>query len=407
MIKFFDAVFNSGIVQSFRMAIKSILSNKMRSLLTMLGIIIGVIALVVLVSLVNGGTSSITSTISSLGNNMVYVMFGEDMPEEIKDKATQDKWIAENPSFKGISMEYSVLERSLINNEYTGVLMSGVTSDYFEIMGKKLLMGRTLAQTDCDNNSMVCVITEKMAKDKIGYFDCVGETFTIGDYDYTIVGVLDDNFNTLEAIVGYGYTVYVPYGIISENSITGYTTSCSLYISAQDGYTIDQVKSDAETLFKRDYKDANYEIYDISAIEDALGNITSVLSVVLGAIAGISLLVGGIGIMNIMLVTVTERTREIGIRKAIGASRGVILRQFLFESVVICLIGCGIGIFFSWLLLKTGSLITASLGVEFGMDPTIVILAVTFCFVIGILFGLYPANKAAKMNPIDALHYGG
>ncbi len=138
-----------------------------------------------------------------------------------------------------------------------------------------------------------------------------------------------------------------------------------------------------------------------------MGNITSVLSIVLGAIAGISLLVGGIGIMNIMLVTVTERTREIGIRKAIGASRGVILRQFLFESVVICLIGCGIGIFMSWLLLKIGSLITASLGVAFGMDPTIVILAVSFCFVIGILFGLYPANKAAKMKPIDALHYGG
>ena len=111
--------------------------------------------------------------------------------------------------------------------------------------------------------------------------------------------------------------------------------------------------------------------------------------------------------MNIMLVTVTERTREIGIRKAIGASRGVILRQFLFESVVICLIGCGIGIFMSWLLLKVGSLITASLGVVFGMDPTIVILAVSFCFIIGILFGLYPANKAAKMKPIDALHYGG
>ena len=407
MIKFFDAVFNSGVVQSFRMAIKSILSNKMRSFLTMLGIIIGVIALVVLVSLVNGGTSSITSTISALGNNMVYIQFTDDVPKEISSKETQDKWIENNPSFKSVSMEYALLERALIDNEYTGVMLSGVSNDYFDIMGKDLMMGRFLTNADCENNSMVCVITEKMAKEKIGYYDCVGEVLTIGDFDYTIVGVLDDNFNSLEAMMNWGYNVYIPYEIISEKSISGYTSSCTLYINAQEGYTMDELKSDVETLFKRDYKDVEYEIYDISYIEDALGNITSVLSVVLGAIAGISLLVGGIGIMNIMLVTVTERTREIGIRKAIGASRGVILRQFLFESVVICLIGCGIGIFASWFLLKTGSLITASLGVEFGMDPTIVIIAVTFCFVIGILFGLYPANKAAKMNPIDALHYGG
>ena len=127
----------------------------------------------------------------------------------------------------------------------------------------------------------------------------------------------------------------------------------------------------------------------------------------LGGIAGISLVVGGIGIMNIMMVTVTERTREIGIRKAIGASRGNILTQFLMEAVVLCMMGCGLGIFLSWGILQVVSTITASAGLSFRLDMGVVGLAVAFCFAIGVIFGLYPANKAAKMKPIDALHYGG
>ena len=131
------------------------------------------------------------------------------------------------------------------------------------------------------------------------------------------------------------------------------------------------------------------------------------LGIVLGAIAGISLLVGGIGIMNIMLVTVTERTREIGIRKAIGANRGTILRQFLLEAVVLCMMGCAIGIFLSWCILRLASVVVAEMSMSFELSGNVVLLSVIFCFAIGVIFGLYPANKAAKMKPIDALHYGG
>ena len=138
-----------------------------------------------------------------------------------------------------------------------------------------------------------------------------------------------------------------------------------------------------------------------------MNSITSVLSILLGGIASISLVVGGIGIMNIMLVTVTERTREIGIRKAIGASRGTILTQFLMEAVVLCMIGCGLGIFLSWSILQIVSTVVASTGVVFTLDGSVVLISVIFCFFIGVIFGLYPANKAAKMKPIDALHYGG
>ena len=142
-------------------------------------------------------------------------------------------------------------------------------------------------------------------------------------------------------------------------------------------------------------------------MEDAMSSITSILSILLGGIAGISLVVGGIGIMNIMLVTVTERTREIGIRKAIGATRGNILRQFLLEAVVLCMFGCVIGIFLSWTILRLVGIIAAGLSMSFELNGTVVVVAVLFCLIIGIVFGLYPANKAAKMKPIDALHYGG
>ena len=138
-----------------------------------------------------------------------------------------------------------------------------------------------------------------------------------------------------------------------------------------------------------------------------MSSITSVLTILLGGIAAISLVVGGIGIMNIMLVTVTERTREIGIRKAIGASRRNILMQFLMEAVVLCMLGCGLGIFLSWAILQTVTTVVSSLDMTFTLDGGVVLIAVAFCFVIGVVFGLYPANKAAKMKPIDALHYGG
>ena len=153
--------------------------------------------------------------------------------------------------------------------------------------------------------------------------------------------------------------------------------------------------------------DEAFAVASQSVLEDTMSSITSILTVLLGGIAAISLVVGGIGIMNIMLVTVTERTREIGIRKAIGASRGTILSQFLMEAVVLCMLGCGLGIFLSWAILQTVTTVVASLDMTFTLDGGVVLIAVVCCFAIGVVFGLYPANKAARMKPIDALHYGG
>ncbi|MBR2800908.1 MAG: FtsX-like permease family protein, partial [Oscillospiraceae bacterium] len=185
----------------------------------------------------------------------------------------------------------------------------------------------------------------------------------------------------------------------------------NFYVGAAEGYTLKQAEDRMNELMKEHIKtdNENYDFYVSSEnyIEEAMGRISGFLNILLGGIAAISLIVGGIGIMNIMLVTVTERTREIGIRKAVGASRKTILVQFLIEAVVLCMLGCALGIFASWGLLQIASTITASASISFHLQGKVVFLSVLFCFMIGVIFGLYPANKAAKMKPIDALHYGG
>jgi len=274
----------------------------------------------------------------------------------------------------------------------------------------QLAMGRWLKRTDIDNHSYVCVINETAAEELIGYVDCVGEAVTINAVKYTIAGVLSDDEDSLTAAFSSGSMVaYVPYTSLVRLSATALSEVTTFYVSAPEGSTVELTEAAmTEILMDRfdDDEDA-FEVTSQDVLEDTMSSITSILTILLGGIAAISLVVGGIGIMNIMLVTVTERTREIGIRKAIGASRGTILLQFLMEAVVLCMMGCGLGIFLSWSILQIVNTVVVSLNMVFRLNGGVVLIAVGFCFVIGVVFGLYPANKAAKMKPIDALHYGG
>ena len=238
----------------------------------------------------------------------------------------------------------------------------------------------------------------------------MGEAVSINSVKYTVVGVLSDDEDSLTSMFSSGSMVaYLPYTSLIKLSTTALAEVSSFYVSAEDGSTVENAETAmTDILMKRFDEDEDaFEISSQDILEETMSSITSVLTILLGGIAAISLVVGGIGIMNIMLVTVTERTREIGIRKAIGASRGTILLQFLMEAVVLCMMGCGLGIFLSWSILQVVNTVVASLDLVFTLNGGVVLTAVVFCFIIGVLFGLYPANKAAKMKPIDALHYGG
>ena len=396
-------------MMSFKMALRSIASNKMRAVLTMLGIIIGVMALVMLVSLVNGATSSVTGAVADLGSSMVSVSISDDKGKPIR-LDTLNQWAQEEPGL-GIMAPYTTSTLTGRANGETGsVTVYGTTAEYYTIQNQQLAMGRFLKPSDVENNAYVCVLNETAAEELMGYVDCVGEAVSLNNVPFTIVGVLASDEDTLTGVLTSGMLVaYVPYPTLVRVSTTAVNDITTFYIAAPEGGTVEGAEKVMEDLLMERFEE-DEDAFDLSSqnmLEEAMNNITSVLTILLGGIAAISLVVGGIGIMNIMMVTVTERTREIGIRKAIGASRGTILTQFLIEAVVLCMMGCALGIFLSWAILQIVSTIVASLDIVFYLDPGVVVLAVVFCFFIGIIFGLYPANKAAKMKPIDALHYGG
>jgi len=394
---------------SFKMALRSIGSNKMRAVLTMLGIIIGVVALVVLVSLVNGATTSVTDTISGLGSNLLTVTIEDDKGEPITMDTLQE-WTRKHDSLGQMAPYISDTITGSADGNSGSFTVYGTVPEYYEIQGLQLVMGRFLKTADIQNSSYVCIINEAAAEEIIGYADCVGQAISLSNVKFTIVGVLSDGDDNLTGVFSSKSMVaYVPYEALIRLSTTARGEVTAFYVSAPQEGTVEAAEATmTQILMNRfDQDEDAFEISSQDVLEDTMQSITSVLTVMLGGIAAISLVVGGIGIMNIMLVTVTERTREIGIRKAIGASRGTILMQFLMEAVVQCMMGCCLGIFLSWAILQIVNTVVVSLGMQFHMNLPVVFVAVGFCFLIGLVFGIYPANKAAKMKPIDALHYGG
>ena len=393
---------------SFKMALRSISSNKLRAALTMLGIIIGVMALVVLVSLVNGATTSVTDAVSGLGTSMLTVSISDNKGLPL-DLDTANGFMEEEGI--GLVAPYTSSSVTASGEEASGdVTVYGATPAFYDVQGMQLAMGRFLKNSDVENHTYVCVINETAATELIGYVDCVDQAIRLDGVEFTIVGVLSDNEDSLTSLMSSGsLAVYLPYTSLLRLSDSLTSEVTSFYVSAPEEGNMETVEAAMTALLMERLEDDEdaFSVSSQSVLEDTMSSITSILTILLGGIAAISLVVGGIGIMNIMLVTVTERTREIGIRKAIGASRGTILSQFLMEAVVLCMLGCALGIFLSWAILQTVTTVVASLNMTFSLDGGVVLIAVAFCFVIGVVFGLYPANKAAKMKPIDALHYGG
>ena len=392
---------------SLKMALRSIGANKLRAGLTMLGIIIGVLALGVLVSLVNSTTDSITSEVSSLGSSLITVMVQDDHGAPVRLDDLQ-KWVDETGEIAAISPYSSSNATGKYGTENAAFTLSGVTGDYCEINGQQLVQGRYLNLADIRNNSRVCVLDETSAKDLVGFIDCVGEEVSFDGVKYRVVGVIKEE-DSIASFFSSSLNAYIPYTSLIRLSSTTGTAVTTFYVGPADGFTVAQTEAAVKELLMDRFDDDEdaFRLSSVNIIEEAMSKVSSALTVLLGSIAAISLIVGGIGIMNIMLVTVTERTREIGIRKAIGASHRTILVQFLIEAVMLCMMGCALGIFFSWAILQIVSIITVDTALSFHLQGNVVMWSVIFCFVIGLVFGLYPANKAAKMKPIDALHYGG
>jgi len=392
------------ILQSIKMAWEAIAGNKMRSFLTMLGIIIGVIALVVLVSLVTSASTSITDQVSSLGTNMLTVTIRDDRGNPLTTNELKN--FEENEEILAVAPlgQISAAARHGYSDE--SVTVYGTTPVYSHIQGLEIEYGRFLKTPDIDNSSYVVVLSQDAATELFGKTDVVGETLLLNGRNFLVIGVLVEDTSMMAAMMS-NLTVYVPFTVTARMSDIGSQVT-TFYVAASDTNSLDAAESALDTMmmgrFKQD-EDA-FSITNMSALLDAMTSITDMLSLLLGGIAAISLLVGGIGIMNIMLVSVTERTREIGIRKAIGANRGSIMSQFLIEALAISFVGCVIGIILSWGILEIVSLIAGDL-ITFGISASVVAVAVAFSLAIGVLFGIYPANKAAAKHPIEALRYEG
>ena len=390
--------------QSMKMAWKSIISNKMRSFLTMLGIIIGVMSLVVLVSMAGGTSESVSNQIASMGSNMLTVTIKDDKgtPMKLEDveKLTKKKAIAEAAPVA----QSSVTSASMYSDETATIY--GTTGSYADIQELELYEGRFLKMTDVENHTNVAVVNAGFAINVMGRMDVVGETISLDGIDYQIIGVLAADAN--DTTTTENYEAYIPYTSLIRltddvsSDISGFCVSATSEKSLDDAE--EAVTNAMMERFEQD-EDA-FTVINQSTVMETMESVNQTMQLMLGGIAAISLLVGGIGIMNIMLVSVTERTREIGIRKAIGAGRGVIMMQFLIEALMLSLIGCGLGILFSWITI----LIISNVGdadVTYQMSMKVVWIAVAFSIFIGVVFGIYPANKAARKKPVDALRYAG
>ena len=386
------------ILQSIKMACASIIANKLRSLLTMLGIIIGVVALVVLVSLVSGATGSISDSIASMGTNLLTVTIrdNKEMPLKIDDlkEFTAPEEISEVAPMAQTSV---TLEKSYANTSATAY---GTTPSYKTIQGLELAEGRFLKKTDVENNSRVAIISYDVAIDIMGRPNVVDEYIKVNGASYLIVGVLANDDNDSNSV----YELYIPFTTLTRLSDSISSEITTFYVSAVDEKSLAAAETVLTNLLLDRYRDDSnaFNIRNQSTILETMESVTNTMSLLLGGIAAISLVVGGIGIMNIMLVSVTERTREIGIRKAIGAERQNILIQFLIEALMLSLMGCAVGMLLSVITLQIVNLAGST---SYHLSLNAMWISVIFSLLIGIIFGMYPANKAARKSPIEALRY--
>ncbi|WP_342429770.1 ABC transporter permease [Neobacillus sp. FSL H8-0543] len=400
--------------ESFKVALSSIMNHKVRSILTMLGIIIGVAAVIIIVAIGQGAKSKMTEQLFSTDKNAVEIFYEQLPPEDGSEMEMDMYWemptltttdleiLAEVPGVKAV-IGTNQGWGTLLHNENQGDMqITGVGEDFFSARNIQVVEGRAINSRDNDSLSRITMI-DTVARKK--FFkendEVIGEIIDLNGNPYKVVGVYEspipEQFRNNET-----GEMLMPRAVISM--MFGNMEIESLSIIASDPEKISETgRRAADTLTSsKKLENGMYNIHDFSEYEKEVDTVLTLMTLVIGSIAGISLLVGGIGVMNIMLVSVTERTREIGLRKAIGATRGRILLQFLIESATLTALG---GIFGIGLAIIGALLVSKLSPITATVSPIVVIIGVGFSALIGIIFGILPANKASKLSPIDALRY--
>lgn len=399
----------------FLVAIRALVRNKLRAFLTMLGIIIGVASVIAMLAIGEGSKASIRKTMSSMGTNMVMIMANFQQRGGVSLGASGSMALKysdvvalrnEATFLTAVSPEVRASGQVIFGNQNTQTTVYGVSEEYLSIRKLTIKSGRVFNSAELRGMSKVCILGQTVVKNLFGAgAEPIGLSIRIKNIPFQIIGVLK---NKGESSMGQDQDdlILAPYTTV-QRRLAAIDYINGIYASAVSEEKSSAAIAESTEILRRTHKlmeseENDFRVMSQSELIATVSSITDILTYLLGAIAGISLLVGGIGIMNIMLVSVTERTREIGLRMSIGGCDSDILKQFLVESMLLSILGGAIGIILGYLIAQLAGSI---LGIGAIIKTQSVILAFIVCFIIGVFFGWYPARKAANLNPIDALRY--
>jgi putative ABC transport system permease protein len=399
----------------FRIAVRALVRNKLRAFLTMLGIIIGVASVIAMLAIGEGSKQKMRKEISSMGTNMVMVMPNFQRRGGVSLGASSSMALKysdvtalqnEAADISQVSPEVRANGQVIYSNQNTQTTIYGVSEEYLSIRKLEILSGRVFSTNETKSMAKVCILGQTVVENLFGSgADPVGMSIRIKNLPFLVIGVLKDKGES-----GMGQDqddlILAPYTTV-QRRLAAIDYINGIYASAVSEEKSPSAIAQVEEILRRTHKlkestENDFRVMSQSELLKTITSITDIMTYLLGAIAGISLLVGGIGIMNIMFVSVTERTREIGLRMSIGGRGKDIMKQFLAESIILSILGGVMGVVFGYLLARlAGSLMSSQAIVK----TQSVVLAFIVCFVIGVFFGWYPARKAANLNPIDALRY--